>query len=213
MIGNVHESTLSLSGSIKFEGPGGEQRTAEYRHVPTVEHVTGIIFWASSFYYYLLVSRMSLCRAITPVHIILLTMFSRGLVALLEWEYNMHVITDSKAKRYDRALTQLIAIVRDVSELMMLRLIAYGWKVLRENLSPAEIRVALALPRLRCYEIRGLLQSNDEASTACDVPVMVGAQVPWCFEAFDESHGALEGISRTAASTGQIVVPNSQKYD
>ena len=171
MIGNEHESTLSLSGSIKFEGPGGEQRTAEYRHVPTVELVTGIIFCASSFYY-LLISRMSLCRAITPVHIIVLTMFLRGLVALLEWKYNMPVITDSKAKRYDRALILLIAIVRDVSELMTLLLIAYGWEVLRENLSPAEIRLALALPRLRCYEIRRLLQSDDEASTACDVPVM-----------------------------------------
>ena len=57
---------------------------------------------------------MSLCRAITPVHFIVLTMYLRGLVALLEWKYNTHVFTDSKAKRYDRAWIQLIAIVRDV---------------------------------------------------------------------------------------------------
>ena len=49
MIGNVHDSTLSLSGSIKFEGPGDEQRTAEFRHAPTVELVTGIILGTAAF--------------------------------------------------------------------------------------------------------------------------------------------------------------------
>ena len=53
-----------------------------------------------------------MCRAITPVHIIVLTIFLRGIVALLKWKYDLHVIIDSKAKRSDRALIQLIAIVR-----------------------------------------------------------------------------------------------------
>eukprot|EP00927_Polykrikos_kofoidii_P057236 TRINITY_DN51352_c0_g1_i1.p1 TRINITY_DN51352_c0_g1~~TRINITY_DN51352_c0_g1_i1.p1 ORF type:complete len:469 (-),score=39.06 TRINITY_DN51352_c0_g1_i1:156-1562(-) len=150
VIGNTYEQTLSLSGSVKFVGPGDEQLTAEYTHVPTVELVIGIFFWASSLFY-LLISRMSLCQAITPVHIIVLTMFLRGLVALLEWKYYSNITADGKGKLLDRLLIQLVMVVQDVLELMMLLSISFGWRVLRENLSPAEIRCGIGVATITFF--------------------------------------------------------------
>ena len=58
--------------------------------------------------------------------------FLRGHVALLKWKYDLHVIIVSKAKRSDRPLIQLIAIVQGIRT-NDASLSAYGWKVLRET--------------------------------------------------------------------------------
>eukprot|EP00927_Polykrikos_kofoidii_P067163 TRINITY_DN62680_c0_g1_i1.p1 TRINITY_DN62680_c0_g1~~TRINITY_DN62680_c0_g1_i1.p1 ORF type:complete len:471 (+),score=54.08 TRINITY_DN62680_c0_g1_i1:217-1629(+) len=150
-ISNTRSSTMSLEGSVKLLGPGGEQLTVDYRHKDTVALASFFIFVSSSVLFLIVVGRTPR-RASTPIHVLIaLVIFLLGLTALLEWHNLVEVSTYGTKTLLGSAITQFVALIQNISELMMLLMIAFGWRILRQQLNPAEVRFAVGICGFTLY--------------------------------------------------------------
>jgi hypothetical protein len=157
---------LSLSGSIEILGPAGEQLPLDLRHVPNVDLVFSIIFFASGSLF-MFVAGTASHRPSKPVHMIIaLTTLLQGVTLLLEWNTLFHVKTHGKESLLGSVVTQCVGLIHGISELMMLILIAFGWRLLRQHLNPTEVRFVIGTFAFSLY--LGVFEVAGTSAAACN---------------------------------------------
>eukprot|EP00927_Polykrikos_kofoidii_P025826 TRINITY_DN23138_c0_g1_i1.p1 TRINITY_DN23138_c0_g1~~TRINITY_DN23138_c0_g1_i1.p1 ORF type:complete len:468 (-),score=48.85 TRINITY_DN23138_c0_g1_i1:100-1503(-) len=169
-ISNIYGRTLGLSGTINLVGPDGEQLPAEFRYLPAVYLTSSIICFAS-FALFLCVVRIVSYRASTPIHLIIASsFFLQGLATLTVRTELLQIDSRGTSDTWISFAASIMIQVRSASELVMLLLIALGYRTLRLTLSQVEVRfVTIVLAMFSCIAMFSALSTSTQAEDTYDL--------------------------------------------
>lgn len=147
---NALQSPLYAHGTLSFVNPGGQELMLQERHVPSVLLWMSLLFLmgGSIFAGVVAFSR----RGRHAAHVLIVTVLvTKSAVLLARSFHYVRISRNGSDSTFGNVVWQLLDKAQTIAELMMLFLIALGWKFLRNTLSVAEKRFALGLSVLSFY--------------------------------------------------------------
>eukprot|EP00747_Dinoflagellata_sp_TGD_P025717 gnl/TRDRNA2_/TRDRNA2_131440_c0_seq2.p1 gnl/TRDRNA2_/TRDRNA2_131440_c0~~gnl/TRDRNA2_/TRDRNA2_131440_c0_seq2.p1 ORF type:complete len:444 (+),score=78.46 gnl/TRDRNA2_/TRDRNA2_131440_c0_seq2:138-1469(+) len=148
---NAEQQLMKVEGSFSLVNPDDQQLPLQQEQVPAVLlTMTALIFGSSSVLIFLLLTVWR--RGRTALHLVIVSvLLLRGVVLLLHCMDLMHVSRTGLNSVIGDDVWQLLDKVQNIAELMMFLLIALGWRFLRRDLNPTEMRFAVGISVVSFY--------------------------------------------------------------